>query len=264
MAWEGGDGPFRLGRRHRPVSSTGGAIPYAERVRAARARIERRITDAGGDLRRITIVAVTKGHGPEAVLAARDAGIADIGENYAAELVSKAGTIGAETAVRWHYLGAIQRNKIPRLAPIVSVWQSLSRVEEAVAIARRSPGTAPEVFVEVDLTSAPGRGGCPPDQLASVVDGARGAGCRVRGLMTVAPLVGTSAAEGATAEMAEGAKREAARRAFGRCAELARELGLDELSMGMTADLEEAVAAGTTMVRIGTALFGPRRPKVPT
>lgn len=238
-----------------------GATGYDERVRRAKAQIEQRIRDAGGDLRRITIVAVTKGHGPEAVLAAAAAGMVDIGENYAAELVSKAGTIPCASGVRWHYLGAIQRNKIARLAPVVSVWQSLSRVEEARAIARQSGDAVPQVFVEVDFTAAPGRGGCAPQEAAAVVDGALQAGCRVRGLMTVAPLVQAADAGG---ESVAKAQRNAAQEVFGRCAELARELGLEELSMGMTADLEEAVAAGTTMVRIGTALFGPREPKVPT
>lgn len=214
-------------------------------------------------------MAVTKGHGPEAVVAALEAGLADIGENYAGELLAKAGDLPERLAgsVRWHYLGAIQRNKIGKLAPVVSCWQSVARSEEAAAIGRRSEGAEPEIFVEVDFSGLPGRGGCAPAAAGDVVDAARRAGCRVRGLMTVAPLVGDERVGGGAGGVSEGTparrQREAAREVFQRCAALGAELGLLELSMGMTDDLEEAVACGSTMIRIGTALFGPRETRSP-
>jgi PLP dependent protein len=220
-----------------PPSSASDAV--AERLRSVRRRIEH----AGGDPSTVRVVAVTKGFGPEAVVAARDAGLHDIGENYANELVAKAaeleGRPSAPSAVRWHFLGAIQRNKVARLAPVVGVWQSVARAEEGARIARYAPGAT--VLVEVDTTGLPGRNGCPPDGVRALVPRLRDDGLDVRGLMTVA---------------APGP--EAADAAFATVRSLADDLGLEERSMGMTDDLEAAVRAGTTMVRIGRALFGER------
>ncbi len=223
-----------------PPSSASGAV--AERLYSVRLRIEQ----AGGDPSAVRIVAVTKGFGPDAVAAARDAGLHDIGENYANELVAKVaeveGELSAPSPLRWHFLGAIQRNKVARLAPIVGVWQSVSRAEEGARIARFAPGAT--VLVEVDTTGLPGRNGCPPEAVSVLVSRLRDSGLDVRGLMTVA------------APGPEGAGP-----AFAAVRSLADELGLEERSMGMTDDLEAAVRAGTTMVRIGRALFGERPAK---
>jgi len=210
----------------------------------ARERIER----AGRDPDTVRVVAVTKGFGPEAVHAALAAGLADVGENYAQELVAKAGTVGADagagtgtgTVPRWHFLGAVQRNKVSRLAPVVSLWQAVDRIEAGRAIARRAPGAA--VLVEVDLTAVPGRPGCPPASVPALVDALRGEGLDVRGLMAVGPP----------------GPPERSRAGFRLVADLSVRLGLPERSMGMTDDLEVAVAEGATMVRLGRALFGPR------
>jgi pyridoxal phosphate enzyme (YggS family) len=224
-------------------------------ARAAEARV--RIVHAGGDPELVRIVAVTKGFGPDEVAAAFAAGLTDFGENYADELISKWETVGR--AARWHFLGAVQRNKVGRLAPFVDCWQAVARVVEGEAIKRHraeiSPGTAgpaaqpagvrlepPSLLVEVDTTGLEGRGGCAPEQVPGVVAGLREIGCRVDGLMTVAPLGDAGLA----------------RAVFDRVARLRDELGLAELSMGMSGDLEQAVAAGATMVRLGTCLFGPR------
>lgn len=209
------------------------------RAAAVRARIA-----SAGDPARVRIVAVTKGFGPEVAVAAALAGLADVGENYADELVAKAQALaGLGIAVRWHFLGALQTNKINRLAPHVALWQTVDSARRAEALGKRVPGAA--VLVEVDIPAVAGRSGCPPDEVGAVVDAARAVGLDVRGLMGVGPdpdVVGEAAN----------------RAAFDRLAALARALGLDELSMGMTHDLEAAVAAGATMVRVGEALFGPR------
>jgi len=212
-------------------------------------RIRGRIAGAGGDPAQVTIVAVTKGFGPDAPRAALRGGLSQIGENYAVELLDKAAEIAGDGGAVpcWHFLGRVQRNKIPRLAPVVGCWQSVSRAEEAVAIARRSP--RPEIFVEVDVSAIPGRPGCEPAEAPAVVEAAVAAGCLVRGLMSVAPLAQQGDAAG---------QARAARAAFTTVARLAADLGLKELSMGMSADLEVAVEAGSTMVRVGTALFGER------
>jgi hypothetical protein len=225
-----------------PPSSASDAV--AQRLRSVRARIE----EAGGDPTRVRIVGVTKGFGPEAVLAARAAGLVDIGENYANELVAKASEVEADassssssssSSFRWHFLGAIQRNKVARLAPLIGLWQSVARAEEGERIARFAPGAT--VLVEVDTTGLPGRNGCAPTDVAALVSRLGDAGLDVRGLMTVA---------------APGA--EAAHSSFETVRRLADELGLEERSMGMSDDLDVAVREGTTMVRIGRALFGER------
>jgi PLP dependent protein len=200
----------------------------------------------------VRVVGVTKGFGPDAVRAALDAGLRDLGENYAAELLAKAEAAAGDEAAagtrggaggagnpKWHFLGAIQRNKVAALAPVVGVWQSVAREAEGARLARFAPGAT--VLVQVDVTGLPGRNGRPPEEVPDLVARLRALGLDVRGLMTVA---------------APG--REAAETAFGRVARLADRLGLAERSMGMSDDLEAAVAAGSTMVRIGRALFGER------
>lgn len=211
----------------------------ANRLAARRAALLERIEGAGGDLDRVRVVAVTKGFPPATVAAALAVGFEDIGENYAQELVTKAAAVELQGASpRWHYLGRLQRNKLSRLAPLVHLYQGVSSVTEGVALVRRVP--AARVLVEVDMTGV--RQGCTPGEASAVVDALRSSGLVVAGLMTVAPPGGGSEAA----------------RAFRTLARLASSLSLAELSMGMSDDLELAVAEGSTMVRVGRALFGPR------
>jgi PLP dependent protein len=142
----------------------------------------------------------------------------------------------------WHMIGAIQRRRIRALSEIVDCWQTVSRDEEIASIARYAPGCP--IFLQVDTTRLANRNGAPIERVPELLSVARAAGLEVRGLMTVGP--GPQAEPSATAA------------AFEDVARLADRLGLDELSMGMTEDLEAAVAAGTTMLRVGRALFGPR------
>ena len=203
-----------------------------------------RIARAGGDPGAVRVVGVTKGFGHDAVQAALGAGLQDLGENYAAELVAKAEESGPEGGAVWHYLGAIQRNKVAALARVVGVWQSVAREAEGARIARFAPGAA--VMVQVDVTGLPGRNGCRAEGVPGLVDRLRALGLDVAGLMTVA---------------APG--REAAASTFGEVTRLADQLELRERSMGMSDDLDEAVAAGSTMVRVGRALFGERPQAAP-
>ena len=202
------------------------------------AEVRARITSAGGDLDRITIVAVTKGLPVEAAQEAIAAGVVDVGENYARELVAKAEVVG--DGARWHFLGHVQRNKVAALAPYVALWQGIDRLSIGEALAARAPGAA--VLVQVNLTDDEGRNGCRRDDVGDVVEGLRHAGLDVRGLMGVAP---------------RGAPEEA-RPHFRWLATAKAGLGLSELSMGMSSDLEIAVEEGATIVRIGRALFGAR------
>jgi len=202
-------------------------------------RVRARIATAGGDSERVRILAVTKGHTSDAIRAALAAGLVDIGENYAQELLGKAGEIGDEVP-RWHFIGQLQRNKVRQIAHLVHVWQSVDRLRLGEEIGKRSPGAS--VLVEVNLTDDPARGGTRPGLVPGLVDGLRDLGLHVAGLMAV----------GRTGPPDE------VRAGFRQVRELADELGLPERSMGMSDDLELAVHEGSTMVRVGSALFGPR------
>ena len=209
-------------------------------------RVRNRIADAGGDPAAVTLLAVTKGFGPEVALAAARAGLHELGENYAQELVAKAPVLAAEVhagaveAVRWHFIGRLQRNKVRALAPHVGLWQSVDRASLGEEVARRAPGAA--VLVQVNATDEPQKGGAAPADVADLVGRLVDLGLMVDGLMTV----------GRTGSPAD------ARAGFDLVTRLADDLDLPVRSMGMSGDLEVAVAAGSTMVRVGTALFGAR------
>ncbi len=207
------------------------------------AGIRHRIAAAGGDPDAVTVVAVTKGFGPDAVEAATACGLPDVGENYAQELLAKAEDVAARpgsSPTRWHFLGAPQRNKIRALAPVVSLWQGVDRVEVVDRIASVRPGAA--ILVQIDLTGEPGRHGCRADEVGPLVERALAVGLDVQGLMGLGPA-GDPARTTAV---------------FGQIASLAGEHHLAVVSIGMSDDLDAAVAAGATMVRVGRALFGPR------
>ncbi|HEY4378296.1 MAG TPA: YggS family pyridoxal phosphate-dependent enzyme [Acidimicrobiales bacterium] len=203
--------------------------------------VRHRIAAAGGDPARVTLVAVTKGFGPDAAAAALAAGLVDLGENYAQELVHKAEVLaGAEPRPRWHAIGRLQRNKVKALAPWVALWQSIDRLDLGLEVARRAPGAA--VLIQVNVSDEPQKGGAAPEAVDGLQARLTDAGLDVRGLMAV----------GATGPP------EAARAGFRVVRQIADRLELGERSMGMTGDLEGAVAEGATMVRVGTALFGAR------
>jgi PLP dependent protein len=223
----------------RAAAGGAGAIAVSpDEVAANVAAVRLRIEAAGGDPARIALVGVTKGLGSDVVKAAVEAGVVELGENYAQELVAKAAL--APPDVRWHFLGPVQRNKVAALSSHVGVWQAVDRLAVGEAIARRQPGA--RVLVQVDVTGEPGKHGCPPGDAPGLVAGLRRLDLDVGGLMAVGP---------------EG-EPELARAGFRRLATLAAELGLAELSMGMSGDLEVGVSEGASMVRIGRALFGPR------
>jgi PLP dependent protein len=213
--------------------------PPVEVVAERLAALRRRIESTGRDPESVRIVAVTKMFDASAPAAALAVGLRDVGENYADELLAKASSAGAPD-VKWHMLGAIQRRRTKSLATVVGCWQTLSRDVEVESLARHAPGA--EVFVEVEATGLPNRNGCEPSATPALVASARSAGLTVRGLMTVGPPD----------------DRSGAREAFELVASLAGELGLQELSMGMSDDLDVALRAGATMLRVGRGLFGPR------
>jgi pyridoxal phosphate enzyme (YggS family) len=198
-----------------------------------------RIADAGGDPGAVRLVAVTKGQPLEALEAALDAGLTDLGESYPQELAAKADAL-QDREVRWHCIGRLQRNKVRQVAPVVHLWQSVDRLSLAAEVAARAPGA--EVLVQVNVSGSEQQGGCAPAQVPSVVEGCNDLGLVVRGLMAIG-------AQGSPDDIRPG---------YRTVRELADRLPLPERSMGMSGDLEVAVAEGSTMVRVGGALFGPR------
>lgn len=215
--------------------------PPAEMVAERLLGIRMRIEAAGRDPDAVRVVAVTKGFDASAPEAAWAVGLRDIGENYPDEIVSKAQVQGPSDSIL-HMLGAIQRRRVTTLASLVGCWQTVSREAEVTSIAEHAPG-AP-IFIQVDTSQIAGRNGCTPKETPGLVRLAQEAGLLTRGLMTIGPT-------GPPASAKPG---------FEQVASLAHDLGLTELSMGMSDDIEVAVRAGSTMVRVGRALFGPRTP----
>lgn len=223
-----------------------------QQLRAVRARIDGAARAAGRDPATVALLAVSKTWPAADVRALAALGQADFGENRAQELIGKAGEL-ADLPLRWHFIGQLQRNKAAAVARLGAVVHSVDRTPLAQALSRA--GEARErpvdVLLQVDLGGAVGelgaRGGAAPADVPRLADDvAELPGLRLRGLMAVAP------------------RGEEPGPAFARLAELATRVRADhpeavELSAGMSGDLEEAVAAGATIVRVGTALFG-RRP----
>ena len=193
----------------------------------------------------VTITAVTKGFGPDVIDRAVAADCEAIGENYAQELLSKTDALDrAEQSgrrPRVEFIGQLQSNKVRQLVGVVDLWATVDRSSLLKEIAKRDPGA--RVLVQVNSTGEEQKGGCAPDEVVDLVSRCRDAGLSVAGLLTVGPT---------------DAGPEAARPGFEVVRSMVDDLGLDVCSMGMTADLEVAVAAGSTNVRVGTALFGPR------
>lgn len=191
----------------------------------------------------VDIVAVTKGRSSEWVLAALQCGIADFGENYSDELLRKSGEVSKMLedldlpAPRWHYLGKLQSNKIPRLAGVVSCWQTLDRAKTAALLARHAPDA--EALIQIKSNDDPDRPGVATDDLAPLLDHARAAGVNVQGLMCVARQPPADPEED-----------------FSLLSRLADLHGLPVRSMGMSNDYAEAVRCGATMLRLGRVLFG--------
>ncbi len=207
----------------------------AHNVSAVRDRIDA----AGGT--GVTLIAVTKTFGVDAIRAAVDAGCSAIGENYAQELVGKLADLPIDiTRPEVHFIGRLQSNKIRMLAPCVDVWQTVDRPSVIDELARRAP--AARIFVQVNVDDDPAKGGCTPGDAPAIVGRAAELGLAVEGLMTIGR-------QGSIDEVSAG---------FGQLRALADRLGLVGCSMGMSGDLEVAVAAGATHVRVGSALFGPR------
>ena len=209
------------------------------------AELRERISRAGGV--GVGIVAVTKTFGIDAWSEAKFAGCEAIGENYAQELIAKSQQVARADRLPVHFIGQLQTNKIKSLFDIVDVWQSVDRASVVTELVKRQMARTSarrcEILVQVNTTSEMDKGGCDPTEVETLVRQARQGGLDVTGLMTVGP---TDMDPFKT------------RAAFGLLKRMADDLGVEQLSMGMTADVEIAVEEGSTLVRVGTALFGQR------
>jgi PLP dependent protein len=225
--------------------------PSADRIRERAVRLTAGLRQAaesnGHDPARLRIVAVTKTWPVEVARAALDAGLAMLGESRVQEAEPK---VAALPEAEWHLVGRLQSNKARRAVRAFAVIHSvdstdlLRRIDELAAEEQR----ATRVLLQVNVRGEAGKGGIEPGEL-NLVAGELPSSVQLAGLMTIAPM-GASVTE--------------ARAVFGRLRELRDRLeqtagiGLPELSMGMTADAEAGAAEGATLVRVGTALFGPR------
>ncbi len=206
------------------------------------AAIHERIRRAGGT--DVLVVGVAKGHPIGQVEAALAAGLTTVGESYVQELVGKYPSGWAaqgDAAVEMQFIGHLQTNKVRALAGRVDLVASVDRPALVAELARRLPGS--RVLVQPNLTGEASKTGCRPEDLDGLVESCQDAGLVVDGLMTIGP--------------ASGEGRET-RRVFAALRRSVDRLGLRHCSMGMSDDLEIAVGEGSTQVRIGTALFGPR------
>ncbi len=204
--------------------------------------------ERGGFGQRVTVVAVTKSHGPEAVLAAFDAGLDDVGENRVQEALVKMQAV--DVPVRWHLIGHLQRNKAKHVDRF-TLLHSLdsSRLADAIADIGRQRGRPVDVLIQVNVSGEETKGGFSLPELARDAERLGDlTGVVVRGVMTMAPL---------------DASKEELHRVFAVAREARDVLAhaghpAVELSMGMSNDYEIAVEEGATMVRLGTTLFGAR------
>lgn len=211
-------------------------------IAAALAAARSRLDDAGGH--HVRIVAVTKGFSASRVVEALEVGVRDIGESYAQELVAKLPEVARQASlegVEVHFIGRLQTNKVRLVAPWVTRWDSVDRVSVIDEVARRKPGA--RILIQVDTVGDVAKGGAAPADVGALIEHATGRGLVVEGLMTVGPTRGGA---------------QAARPGFALVRSMVDRWGLAVCSMGMSDDLEVAVAEGATEVRLGSALFGTR------
>ncbi len=202
----------------------------------------------GGWSHPVTIVAVTKTHGAEAVRAAVAVGLTAVGENRVQEALAKQAEL-ADVAVDWHLIGTLQRNKARHAVGRFALIHSVDRLDLAEELHKRAVAGSQAILVQVNCSGEPQKGGVEPEELPALLEALRPLDrLEVRGLMTMAEYSTDAAVQRAAFQRLR-TLREAAERAGHR---------MPELSMGMSGDYPVAVEEGATMVRLGTLLFGER------
>lgn len=213
------------------------------RLDAVKAAIVRATKTAGRKADAVTLIAISKTHGAEAIRPLIAAGQRCFGENRVQEAQAKWPDLLAETPdIELHLAGQLQSNKAGEAVALFDVIHSVDRISlvKALAKAQTTTGKSPRYFIQVNIGDEPQKGGCATADLPALIEAARGEGLNVVGLMAVPPS-GLEAAP-----------------YFALLAKFARDHGLAQLSMGMSGDFETAIMLGATHVRIGSALFGAR------
>ena len=232
----------------------GRAAEIAASLAAVQARIGAACRAAGRPVGAVTLIAITKTFPATDIRILSSLGVRDVGENRDQEAAPKAAELAdLRDELTWHFVGQLQTNKAASVARYASVIHSVDRIRLVTALgaAARKAGRRLRCLVQVSLDDEPGRGGAPADQVLAIADAvASQAGLELGGVMAVAPLAAEAVPGGALA-------------AFGRLAEMAALVRAQHpeaamISAGMSGDLEEAIAAGATHVRVGTALLGGR------
>ena len=223
-------------------------------LQQVRERIARACGNAGRDVQSVTLLAVSKTFGPDAVRAAHAAGQRAFGENYVQEAVDKIAALDdLRDALEWHLIGPLQSNKTRVVAERFDWVHSVDRLKIAQRLAEQRPPQGPplQVCLQVNISGEASKSGLPPSEvpaLARAVAALAPQRLRLRGLMAIPePAAGVEAQRAphhALRELLTTLQREG--------------LALDTLSMGMSADLEAAIAEGATIVRVGSAIFGAR------
>ena len=215
----------------------------AERLAAVEQRILNACAHAGRHREEVTLLAVTKIFPAQAILDAYALGLREFGENYVQEFETKAPEVRSLASARFHLIGHLQSNKARKGVELFDVIETVDSAKLARRLAES--GKPMEVMIEVKLSEEESKHGCAPADVPAVVDAIRAQKeLTLKGLMTMPPWSDDA---------------DVARPYFQKLRELARQTGVEGLSMGMSNDLEVAIEEGSTLVRVGTALFGRRK-----
>jgi PLP dependent protein len=228
------------------VSDNANVGMIADRLNQVHARINAACQRVGRTANDVRLVAVSKGHDSKAIRLAHHAGQREFAENYVQEFARKASEVVDLEPLRWRFIGHLQRNKIKEVAPIECAVDTVDSARLADALNKKAQeiNRVLEVMIQVNVAEEDQKAGCRVNDLESLVGHIQRLDClRLKGLMTIPPLEEDP---------------ENSRPWFNKLRLLAVRYSLSELSMGMSSDLEIAIEEGSTMVRVGTAIFGPR------
>ncbi len=226
----------------------------AENVQKVQERVRRACERARRDAQSVRLIAVTKTFGVEKIREAVEAGIKDIGENFVQELREKRQVLD-DPSIRWHFVGHLQSNKVKYIADYIHLIHSLDHRSVAEEVDKRGAknGRVLDVLVEVNTSAEKSKFGLQPESTVEFVKSIAGLrNLKVKGLMTIGPFLPDPEDSRPAFRTLREVRDEVARSGI-------ENVEMTELSMGMTNDFEVAIEEGATMIRIGTAIFGPRK-----
>ncbi len=223
-------------------------MSFAQRFSEIRGRIAEAAVRSGRNPEGVTLLGVTKSFPPPVIQEAYDGGLRLFGENRVQEFLEKVSHLPSD--IHWHFIGQLQTNKINKIIGQVELVHSIDSMEMAQALSKRLLGTTQDILLEVNTSGETTKSGVKPEETLSLMRGIIGLpGIHLRGLMTVGPLTENKTKQNEAFKVLKGLFEQAS-------AEMGP--GLDTLSMGMSGDFEMAIEEGSTLVRLGSALFGKR------